>query len=212
MSPSDADRQQLEQELRRRAGAGDHAGTTTLALEGYGPEIFRFLHAIHRSDDETAEVFARFSEGLWRGLPSFDWGCTLRTWAYAVAQRTSLRYRRDEGRRAARHAPLPTEDLARVEQRVRTETLSYLRTERKSRLVALRDALPPEDRALLILRVDRGLEWKDLARALREDDSDQPLDEAALKREAARLRKRFQLVKERLLEMGRREGLVGGDR
>ena len=30
--------------------------------------------------------------------------------------------------------------------------------------------------------------------------------------EAARLRKRFQLLKEKLYEMGRREGLIGGDR
>ncbi len=33
----------------------------------------------------------------------------------------------------------------------------------------------------------------------------------ALKRESARLRKRFQLVKEKLLELGREAGLVGGD-
>jgi RNA polymerase sigma-70 factor (ECF subfamily) len=35
------------------------------------------------------------------------------------------------------------------------------------------------------------------------------VDDALLKREAARLRKRFQIVKDRLREMAKREGLVG---
>lgn len=58
-----------------------------------------------------------------------------------------------------------------------------------------------------MLRVDRQLAWTDLARVLHEDD-DAALEGKALEREAARLRKRFQLVKERLYEMGRRAGLV----
>ena len=65
------------------------------------------------------------------------------------------------------------------------------------------------DRALLVLRVDRGLSWNDLARVLNEDG--EPLDDAALKRESARLRKRFQLLKRELLELGRAAGVVSGD-
>ena len=55
--------------------------------------------------------------------------------------------------------------------------------------------------------VDRQLAWTELAQVLHEDEATSLVGEA-LKREAARLRKRFQLVKERLYEMGRREGLV----
>lgn len=96
---------------------------------------------------------------------------------------------------------------------MRTETLAFLRTEKKSRLQALRDSLPEEDRMLLVLRVDRGLAWNELARILAEgepgelDDGPQ-LDALALTREAARLRKRFQLVKDRLRELARKEGLL----
>jgi RNA polymerase sigma-70 factor (ECF subfamily) len=57
------------------------------------------------------------------------------------------------------------------------------------------------------------LAWIDLARILYEGET--PLDDETLKREAARLRKRFQLVKEKIYEMARKEGLVGpekGDR
>jgi RNA polymerase sigma-70 factor (ECF subfamily) len=90
---------------------------------------------------------------------------------------------------------------------VRTETLPFLRTQTKTRLQALRDELPEEDRMILVLRVDRRLEWTELGRVLAGED--EPLDEAAAVREAARLRKRFQLVKERLREMAKREGLIG---
>src|SRR5262249_20841075 len=122
-------------------------------------------------------------------------------------RRASLRHRRDEGRRAKRQTPLESTMVAEIEQRVRSETLSFLRTERRSRFAELRDALPPDDQALLVLRVDRKLAWNDLALAMHEDEAT-PLSGEALKREAARLRKRFQIIKDRLLEMGQREGLV----
>ena len=82
------------------------------------------------------------------------------------------------------------------------------RTETKTRLQALRDALPEEDRMLLVLRMDRQLAWNELARVLAEADGDVPLDDAALAKEAARLRKRFQLVKDRLREQAKKEGLI----
>jgi len=55
---------------------------------------------------------------------------------------------------------------------------------------------------LLVLRVDKGLAWNDLARVMYAEDGPL-LDDEGLKREAARLRKRFQHVKERLLELKR---------
>ncbi len=202
------DRELLEADIRRRAVAGDFAGATEAAMRGYGREIYELLAALHRHDDDASEVFSLFAEGLWRSLPGFAWQSSFRTWAYAVAHRTSLRFRRDARRRAARQAPLP--DPSRMEAvvaEVRSATLSYLRTERRSRFAALRATLPPEDQALLMLRVDRQLPWADLARVLHEDDAT-PLEGKALEREAARLRKRFQLVKEKLYELGRREGLI----
>ena len=54
----------------------------------------------------------------------------------------------------------------------------------------------PEDQELLLLRVDRELEFSEIAMILL-SDGDSP-DEAAVARESARLRKRFQLLKERL--------------
>jgi RNA polymerase sigma-70 factor (ECF subfamily) len=199
-------RDALEREVRRKCEAGDVEGAATEALRGYGPEVYSLLCALHRSEDDAADVFSVFSENLWRGLPSFGWQCTLRTWAYTIARNASHRFLRGV-RRDRKGVGLSEASAAeRLAVQVRTHTRTWMRTETKDRFAQLRESLPAEDQMLLVLRVDRGLEWTELARVL----SDQPPDDddEALKREAARLRKRFQLLKEKLVEMARREGLL----
>ncbi len=199
---------ELERNIRARCEMGDHEGATSAALRGYGPEIYAFLAASHRDDEDAGEVFSMFAEGLWRALPTFGWQSSFRTWAYAIARRSSLRFRRDTGRRRRRQELRDdASGVWSVAAEVRTATLSFLRTEVKSRIAELREALPPEDQELLVLRVDRDLSWTDLVSVLRGED-EPPLDGKALTKEAARLRKRFQLVKERLRDMARREGLL----
>ncbi|XYI03031.1 RNA polymerase sigma factor [Sorangium sp. So ce1128] len=205
--------QEVEQEIRRRIDAGDAEAASTAALRGYGRELYTFLAAIHREEQEAAEVFSLLSEAIWRGLPRFGWQSSFRTWAYSVARKLSLAHRRGERRRAARFAPWPEgSTLPEIAAQVRTETQAALRTERRSRFTALRETLAPEDQELLILRVDRNLAWNDLAQVLRAKEHAEPLEGEALKREAARLRKRFQTVKEKLYELARREGLLEPDR
>jgi RNA polymerase sigma-70 factor (ECF subfamily) len=201
------DRERLEREVRSLCERGDHSAAATLAIRAYGPELFGFLVAVHRGEAEATECFAEVCEVLWRGLPGFAWESSLRTWAYAVTRNVSRSRRRDAARRD-RRAGGGDSVLEGVAQAVRTETLSYLRTEKRSRLVALRDRLPEEDRMLLVLRVDRKLEWNELARILGAASGAEAPDAATVAREAARLRKRFQLVKDRLRELARREKLV----
>lgn len=204
-------REALEQDIRRRCEAADPGGAASVALRGYGPELYGFLVAFHRSEHDAAEVFAMVSERLWRGLGDFGWQSSFRTWAYTVARNTSLKYRRDEGRRRARQVALPEgSELSAIAEEIRTRTKSFLRTEAKNRVTELREALSPDDRELLVLRVDKRLSFKELALVLH-DEGAAPLDAAGIDKEAARLRKRFQLIKQRLLEAGRRDGLVGGD-
>ncbi|HZF48302.1 MAG TPA: sigma-70 family RNA polymerase sigma factor [Polyangiaceae bacterium] len=207
----EAQRGELEGDLRRRLEHDDFEGAATQAVRGYGPEIFAFLLAIHRDEDDASEVFSRFAEGLWRGLKGFAGQCSVRTFAYAIARKASLQHRRDKGRRAVRFARLGEgSTVADVAEQVRTRTLPYLRTETRSRLAELRDALSPEDQELLMLRVDRQLAWNELVQVLRGED-EEPLSPEAQKREAARLRKRFQLLKDQLREAARREGLLDPD-
>ncbi len=202
---NDAERAALEDEVRARCESGELDTAATLIVRGYGAEIFGFLMAVHRDETTAGDAFSTFAEGVWRGLPVFAWASTLRTWAYAIARNASRMQRRDAARRDWHGNRVGESALEDVAQAVRTATLGFLKTEKRSRLEALRDALSAEDRALLILRVDRGLAWNDLARVLAENE--EPLADADVPREAARLRKRFQLIKDDLRERARREGL-----
>jgi RNA polymerase sigma-70 factor (ECF subfamily) len=205
-------REEIERDARRLCQENDAAAAAAVAIRGYGPEILGFLAALHRSEQDADDVFSLFCERLFRGLPSFGWECSLRTWAYTLARNTSRNFQRDARLRARRASPLSERsDLSRIEQEVRTETRPYLRTEAKSKLLELRNSLPEDDRALLMLRLDKRLEWKDIARIIHDADSDDgpTPDDAVLKREAQRLRKQFQLLKDRLVEAGRRAGLLG---
>ena len=194
------EREHLEEELRRRAERGEHEAVAALGLRSYGPEIYGFLVGFHRNEQDAADVFSIFSERLWRGLRGFGWECSFRTWAYAIARNTSCTYRRDAARRAKHEAPLPEGSvLCQIAEEVRSGTRSYLKTEAKQLGDRLRQSLSRDDAMLLTLRVDRRLSWNDAARILH--DGDEPLDDETLKREAARLRKRFQDIKSKLLAM-----------
>jgi RNA polymerase sigma-70 factor (ECF subfamily) len=201
-------RDELERALTKRLSEGDRDGAATQVLESYGSEIYSFLVAIHRSETDADEVFALFAEAFWQALPTFAGNSTFRTFAYAIARRLSYRYRRDSARKKKRLHTLESSDTSRLVLELRTRTAVFLRTETRSRLVELRASLPQEDQELLMLRVDRDLTWEALADVLRGDD-ETPLTPEARKKEAARLRKRFQLIKDRLRDMARREGLLG---
>jgi RNA polymerase sigma-70 factor (ECF subfamily) len=201
-----ADRDPREEPVRHAVESGDLAGATTAALRGYGPEVFGFLVTLVRAREDADEVFSRFAEHVWSGLPDFGWQSSLRTWLYGVARHAAYNHLRNERRRARRQEPLAEGSaLSGIVAEAREKTKSYLVTEFKDRFAKLRDSLPAEDRELLVLRVDRGLEWEELVQVLAGGDAPDP---TTLKREAARLRKRFQFLKKKLLELGRKEGLV----
>lgn len=201
------DRQDIEAPLAERLSAGDRDGVATGLLAAYGAEIYSFLHAVHRDGDDTDEVFSLFAEALWKALPTFENKSTLRTFAYAIARRVSMRYRRDAARRRKRFDTLESSALGEIVAEVRARTATFMRTQTRSRIAALRASLPEEDQELLMLRVDRKLPWDELVVVLRGED-EPPLSESEHRREAARLRKRFQLLKDKLREMARREGLL----
>ncbi|MDC3952866.1 RNA polymerase sigma factor [Polyangium jinanense] len=204
------DRGDLERELLTRLATGDRKGAATEVLAAYGPEIYAFLAALHRDESDAEEVFSRFGEALWQGLQRFEGKGSFRTFAYAVARRTSVRFRRDAARRRKREEELDSAEISGVMAEVRERTAAYLRTTTRSRLATLRASLPEEDQVLLMLRVDRKLPWEELAVVLRGED-EAPLSAEDKRREGARLRKKFQILKQRLREMARREGLLDED-
>jgi RNA polymerase sigma-70 factor (ECF subfamily) len=181
---------------------------TTAALRRYGPELLGFLVSMHGDYDAASEAFSVFSERLWQSMRRFEWGCSLRAWCYLLARNAAIDVMR-EGRRG-RRVGLSSPEVSRLAAEVRTTTMSALRSEKRSALERLRDGLSEEDRSLLVLRVDRGLAWREVALVLSERSADGiPLHEGeALKRESARLRKRFQVMVERLRAAAREQKLL----
>lgn len=195
-----------EAEIAAHCRAARYHQATTRALECFGPEIFGYLVAVSRSEDEAGEAFAMFSEDLWRGIAGFRWQASLRTWAYQLARNALARLRRDTRRHAGREVALSrAPEVLGMADRVRTATLEYLRTEVKDQIAELRQQLDPDDQTLLILRIGRNMSWRDIARVL--GDEDEP-DPEALTRAAARLRKRFERVKQELAALARERGIV----
>lgn len=200
------DRSVREAQVRDLVAAGDLPRAATVAIELYGGEIASFLHAIARDDDLAAEAYATTCEDLWKGLPGFRWGASLRTWLYALARNALYRLRRAPRRRERGHVPLDlAKDVFDRAEQIRSATVEFLRTEFKDEVRRLRDALDPDDHELLILRIDRKMSWREVAQAM-PGDADEPVD-----RRAAVLRKRFERAKTLLRSLAAERGLLVGE-
>jgi RNA polymerase sigma-70 factor (ECF subfamily) len=189
-NPEPVDASPLEVELKGLADAGSFTAATTRAIEGYGSELLGYLCALSPTNAEAEELFSDLCERLWRALPQFRWSSSFRTWAYAIARNLA----RDGHRRRKRANEVALDEAPEIAQRaiaVRTTTMMCMRTETKKRFDELRAALDEDERTLLVLRVDRRMPWRDIARVMADDGDD-------LDRLSASLRKRFERVKERL--------------
>jgi RNA polymerase sigma-70 factor (ECF subfamily) len=203
------DRAAIETLIRAAWEAQDHEHAAALTIEHYGPELLAYLISLTHDPSAASEVFGQFSEDFWRSWPRFEWRCSVRTWAYKLVRRAASHHRKRE-RRHERAQPLTlVSQLSIAVERVRTATAVYKRTDIKDRFQALREQLPEDDQTLLILRVDRDLSWLELAEIMLGHDG--IADAEQLKTEAARLRKRFQLAKDRLRELVEAAGLLDDD-
>ncbi len=198
-----------EQAIRLACQAQDFQSAATRAFEAYGQEVLSFLTARLRSVPEAEEAFSMFAEDLWKGLPGFGFRCSVRGWLYALARNAANRHASAPQRRAGRNLPLsPDGAVTALLDRARSETQMYKRTDAKDKVRALRERLPHEDQTLLILFIDRGLPWREIAMVVHEQGEE--LDDDSLDREASRLRKRFERVKAELKAMAIEEGLLKG--
>jgi len=208
--PEDIQSVEREAPIRDAHRRSDFSASATAALEVYGPEVLGFLIAILKDEAVGSDVFSQFCEDLWTGLPSFRWECTFRTWAYTLARNAARRYLRSP--HLKRNTQLSRDALAEVADKVRTSTISYLRSEVKQGVQRLRESLDEEDQALLILRVDRNLPWNDVARIMLNEGEGEGASDAAspaaIARKAAALRKRFERVKDHLRELAKQQGLL----
>jgi RNA polymerase sigma-70 factor (ECF subfamily) len=200
----DADTQP-EARIRAAYHAHDYRGAATLLLEAYREEILGFLRLRLHSRAASEEAYSLFSEDVWIGLHEFAWRCSAKTWAYTLARNAANRYASAAPQRNAKWLDLNA--AAAAHKTERHSTLAHARTTSRDRIRALREQLPDDDQILLVLRVDRGLAWRELAIAL---SGDLELNQESQEREAARLRKQFERIKQELRRLARSEGLLKG--
>ena len=182
-----------ESEATALCAQGEFDAAATWVLRAYGVEILRYLASVERTPDDANDVFSNFCIVLWQSLPRFRGECSLRTYSYVLAQRQRSRSLRDRARRRG-EVPLSSHAEA-IAQQVRTSTAEYLRSSARDRLAQLCAGLDEDDRALLVLRLDRKLAWPEIARVMQ--DGDEARDDEVTRRAAA-LRKRYERLKEQL--------------
>jgi RNA polymerase sigma-70 factor (ECF subfamily) len=185
----------LDEQVRALLDRGERKQAATAALRALGPEVLGYLEHVLGDADDARDVFQRFAEDLWGWLPSWRGG-SLRAAAYRIAWHASTRFRREAWRR--RRERMRTTMASRIAASIPSPE-SRLASTAHDRLARLRGALEPEERTLLVLRLDRELSWNEVAEVLSSES--EPLDAAAV-------RKRFERVKEKLAKLARAEGLL----
>jgi RNA polymerase sigma-70 factor (ECF subfamily) len=185
-----------EDRVKQLIAAGDQRGAATLALREYGPKILGYLQVMLRDEADAADAFSVFAENLWKGLESWRGEASLRTWSYKLAWNAALNLRDEAWRRHGRRFR-PSEASALADE-IRTKTVVKVERQR-AQLATLRAELNDEEQTLLVLRIDQGLAWEEIAEVLAT---------AEARPDAAMLRKRFERLKERLSKLARDHGLV----
>jgi RNA polymerase sigma factor (sigma-70 family) len=195
-----------ESKIETMHASGEFDAATTALLAAYGREVFGFMRARLRDENGAREAYSLFAVDVWRGMPNFHRRCPFRAWAYAIARNAVRRHAGNEARPARRNVPLDDAQPALADM-VRTATAEYLRTEVKSRFAELRDQLSEEEQTILVLRVDKRMEWRDVAAVMIGTEAAQD----DLDREAGRLRQSFHQLKKRLKTLARAQGLIRDD-
>lgn len=196
----------IEARIHEELVAGRAQVAATLALKAHGDDVRRFLVNRLMSKSQGEEAYLDFAERFWRGLSEFQWNCELRIWMFALARAAASDLSRREVRRREVACAPGDGAYPDVAAETRPTTAVFLQTGTKNRLRELRRLLSDEEQTLLILRVNRGLSWSELAVVMGVVAAG--ADELELERAAARMRTRFQTAKARLRKLVEAEGLL----
>lgn len=185
----------LEQNVVALLERGDVKDAVTAVLQAHGPEVIGYLENVLGDADDARDVFQKAAEDLWNWIPGFRGG-SLRAACYRIAWHAAARFRREAWRR--RRERMHTTMASRIAASI-TSPESRLATRPRDRLERLRESLEPEERTLLILRLDREMSWSEVAEVLSSEGD--PVDAAAA-------RKRFERVKDKLARLAKEQGLL----
>ncbi len=186
-----------ETAIRALCDLGRHREAATDAIRELTEAMDRYLSALLRDEDDAADARSIWAENLWKGLPAFRWESSLRVWAYRLAQNAALKLRDEAWRKRGRRLRTTEASVLAEEAHRSSMMLHELRARKVNQL---RAQLEPEEQALLHLRLDQELSWKEISEVLT-PPGEEPIPEATL-------RKRFERIKEKLAQAARKSGLI----
>jgi RNA polymerase sigma-70 factor (ECF subfamily) len=186
----------LEPRVQALLQAGDQNGAAGAVIEALGPAILRYLRSMLREEDDAGDAFSQWAENVWHGLPDFRFGASLKTWSYRLAWNAAQNLRNEAWRRHGQR--FATGQASALAASLRTRSALVVERQRQA-LDELRAALDEEERCLLVLRLDQGLSWDEVAAVLAEGGA--PVS-------AATLMKRFERIKTKLGKLARDRGLL----
>lgn len=186
------DTDELDAKVRAYVARGQADRATEKILREYGTELARYLRSQLASEADAQEAFSRMSVELWRSLARFDGRCSTRTWCYMLARHAAIYIRTlPHHQREQLVSSIPSV------QQAATEMFSNSLVEgvhQHEVYLEAKEALDPDDRTLLVLRIDRNLTWREIAVVLLGEAA----SEAELTKRSAALRKQFERVKAEL--------------
>jgi DNA-directed RNA polymerase specialized sigma24 family protein len=132
-----------------RYRAASTAAAAREALDLHGPGLFGFLLGVLEDSEEARIIYADVSQRIGREIGWYQGRCSLRAWVYGLGRR-ELRDRRLRIR--------CTRELCGTYISEKPAPADL-----EGAIAAIRVTLSEEDREFLILRVDRGFSWQELA-------------------------------------------------
>lgn len=139
--------------------AGETAAFDVLVRQ-YQQEIYRLAYRMTRSAEDARDLAQEAFIQAYRSLASFRGQSRFSTWLYRIAMNLCLTHLKS----VARQDPAEVDgDLA--DQRA-DSLMTLLTNERDRALAEAIEALPPQQKATLTLRVHQGLSHKEIAEVL----------------------------------------------
>ncbi len=190
---------EIESAVRADCASGNLNSALERTLNAYGDELFGFAIAATDSRPDAEDVYQHAAIKVYMGLRAFAWRCSVRTWCYRVLRSAIVDHERKKTPAELALADLDDHQRTWVLQTIRTTMGGRLdRARQVNRLVEMRRRLPLEEQHVVLLRVARGMAWREVALAML-GDGDHGEDQIA--REASRVRQRYQRAKGRLKQM-----------
>jgi len=180
---------ELEDRIRTLLESGERDQASTHVIERLEPGIRAYI-GCRLVGDDADDALSQFRENVWHDLAQFRWECSLRAWGYRLAHHAVTRVLRQPHRR--REEQLPSSAASVLAASIGAK--GPMSSGRHQGLALLRAELTDDEQELLTLRIDRELEWEEIA--------------AILDATSSALRKRFERLIPRLEQMARERGLL----